>query len=1016
MAQPGPAYVADVRGWNAWILLSVEMLSAVIFLLYLYTRRRAEEMLRQSEAHYRLISENTADVIWILDLESQNFTYVSPSVQKLRGYTPHEVMQQTMDQTLTPASLTKVLTLLAERPPSIGSPPHTDELDQICKDGSIITTEVTTNYVLNNARKMQVVGVSRDITVRKQAEMRLNNLNRTYALLSAINQTIVRVREPNKLFEESCRIAVSQGEFRMAWIGLLDPQTKRVIPVARAGEVGTYVDNLRIVLDDSERGHGPTATALLTGQPIVVNDIDTDPRMAPWRTDALRLGYRASAVFPLTVTGRLYGTLNLYASEPHFFDEDEIKLFAEMAMDIMFALEFIEQEQQRQRSEAALKESEIRYQVIFEGASEGIIAMRIADHSFQYINPAMCNLFGYTYNEFIHLAIVDLHPHEALPRVLAEFAALERGDKVIAISIPCCHKDGNIFYADVKATSTRLNDEEFLVGFFSDITERRHAEEALIEERNLLARRVDERTADLSRANTDLIRAVRAKDEFLANMSHELRTPLNAILALSEGLLEQLRGPLNERQQASLRNIETSGRHLLALINDILDLSKVESGRMELQYDVFMIADVCEASLLFVKEQAIKKHLQLGLQLSDRLAKVNADPKRLKQMLVNLLSNAVKFTPKDGRVNLDVTIDTEMEVIRFTVEDTGIGMSPEGMARLFQPFIQLDSSLSRQHDGTGLGLALVRRLAELHGGSVSVESEIGKGSRFVIALPYPPPELVDAKSPSSAFPFKGSTTLHSAVVIEDSETAGEQLARYLQELRIHAIVHPKGEGALEQVVSIHPDVIFLDLQMPGQSGWDVLAQLKADPRLQTIPVIIVSVVDDRARGLAAGAAEYLVKPISRETLRHALGIVVAGPEVAREALIIAAQTTISPLNVRILLVEDNEVNIIAIGDYLHDRGYCVVIARNGREALDVIAEARPDIILMDIQMPEMDGLEATRRLRGIPDYKTTPIIALTALAMPGDRERCIAAGVTEYLTKPVSLKGLVDIIQRLLTA
>jgi CheY-like chemotaxis protein len=310
----------------------------------------------------------------------------------------------------------------------------------------------------------------------------------------------------------------------------------------------------------------------------------------------------------------------------------------------------------------------------------------------------------------------------------------------------------------------------------------------------------------------------------------------------------------------------------------------------------------------------------------------------------------------------------------------------------------------------------VRRLAELHGGSVSVESEIGKGSRFVIALPYPPPELVDAKSPSSAFPFKGSTTLHSAVVIEDSETAGEQLARYLQELRIHAIVHPKGEGALEQVVNSHPDVIFLDLQMPGQSGWDVLAQLKADPRLQTIPVIIVSVVDDRARGLAAGAAEYLVKPISRETLRHALGIVVAGPEVAREALIIAAQTTISPLNVRILLVEDNEVNIIAIGDYLHDRGYCVVIARNGREALDVIAEARPDIILMDIQMPEMDGLEATRRLRGMPTYKTTPIIALTALAMPGDRERCIAAGVTEYLTKPVSLKGLVDIIQRLLTA
>ena len=281
---------------------------------------------------------------------------------------------------------------------------------------------------------------------------------------------------------------------------------------------------------------------------------------------------------------------------------------------------------------------------------------------------------------------------------------------------------------------------------------------------------------------------------------------------------------------------------------------------------------------------------------------MHADAKRLKQMLVNLLSNAVKFTEAGGRVSLEVQTDAEAGVARFSVEDTGIGMHPEGMERLFQPFIQLDSSLNRQHEGTGLGLALVRRLAELHGGSVTVASEPGKGSRFTIALPYAPPELMAAQQLASAFPF----------------------------------------------------------------------------------------VEERA-----------------------LHLEVAGPEMACVAPPSAAPR---PANGRILLVEDNEINIIAIGTYLQDRGYHVEVARNGREALASVGEARPDVVLMDIQMPEMEGLEATRQLRAQPTYAALPIIALTALAMPGDRERCLAAGANEYLTKPVSLKGLVAIIQRMVQA
>ncbi|NTV64794.1 MAG: response regulator, partial [Oscillochloris sp.] len=394
----------------------------------------------------------------------------------------------------------------------------------------------------------------------------------------------------------------------------------------------------------------------------------------------------------------------------------------------------------------------------------------------------------------------------------------------------------------------------------------------LEEERAQLAQRVAERTADLSMANADLARAARAKDEFLANMSHELRTPLNAILAFSESLQEGIYGPISQRQIDALTAIETGGRHLLTLISDILDLAKVESGQLDLQFEKVAIAEVCQASLMFVREQAIKKNLRLSVRQYDHLASMQADPKRLKQMLVNLLSNAVKFTPDQGEVTLDVAIDAEAGLVRFTVQDTGIGIATEHIGQLFQPFTQLDSALSRQHEGTGLGLALVRRLVDLHAGTVTVESRLGKGSRFTISLPYTAPPALKS---------------------EDS-------------------------------LLIAPDVDSHTLSTPP-------------------------------------------------TFRA-----------------------------RILLAEDHPANIFALGEYLRASAYEVIVAQNGYEALARAEEVSPQLILMDIQMPGMDGLETMRRLRQIPAFAQTPIIALTALAMPDDRERCLAAGATTYMTKPIS--------------
>jgi signal transduction histidine kinase/CheY-like chemotaxis protein len=486
----------------------------------------------------------------------------------------------------------------------------------------------------------------------------------------------------------------------------------------------------------------------------------------------------------------------------------------------------------------------------------------------------------------------------------------------------------------------------------------------------------------------------RAKSEFLANMSHELRTPLNAILGLSEGLLEQLRGPLNERQQASLRTVEASGRHLLELINDVLDLARIEAGRLEIDKEWTPALEVCEASLALVREQAAAKGIALEL-LAEPDLRLQADPRRLKQILVNLLSNGVKFTPPDGRVSLAVAPVTGGEALVFKVSDTGPGIAPEEQARLFQPFVQLDAGLSRQHEGTGLGLALVRHLADQHGGGVTLTSAPGQGSAFSVTLPV---GAIPAQAPVDLGTTRIRSMRSTVLVIEDPESY-TLLAGYLAEFGYAATLHDRGAGAVAAVREQQPGLVMLDILLPDLSGWEVLAGLKAEAATRDIPVLVMSLVDEPARALANGAAGHLLKPVNRAALTRVL--------VARKEPKPAARR-------RILLAEDNEWNIQTLKDYLEDRGFAVEVAHDGVEALDRARTRRPELVLMDIQMPRLDGLEAIRQLRLDAAFASMPIVALTALAMPGDEERCREAGANVYLIKPVGMKNLMETINSLL--
>jgi PAS domain S-box-containing protein len=614
----------------------------------------------------------------------------------------------------------------------------------------------------------------------------------------------------------------------------------------------------------------------------------------------------------------------------------------------------------------------------------------------------MLRLYGVTRADFdgtVKSWERGVHPDD-LPAQWVHAQAALRNEREFDTEFRVVWPDGSVHH--LKANALVLFDAqgqaERMIGVNYDITVIRQAE--------LLAHLSEE---TLRRANQELERAVRIKDDFLASMSHELRTPLTGILGLSEVLQYAAFGELTEKQRRAVANIESSGHHLLDLINDILDISKIEADKLQLQLEPCSLDDICHASLQLVKGMAQHKRQNVQFAMSPTGVTLKCDMRRLKQILVNLLSNAVKFTPEGGALGLEVAGDEPGQIIRLTVWDKGVGIPQDDLTKLFQPFVQLDSSLARQQTGTGLGLALVARLAALHGGSVTVESTPGVGSRFTVALPW-------AQTQSAApllDQMDGGPLVERVMTVEDNEMDAARLTRMLKAMGIEHLVHSRGQGVLERVLELQPNVILLDLNLPDRSGWDVLSELKADERTRTIPIIITSVADDRAKADALGAASSLVKPVTPADLRAALERTQVKVPASEPVFAITAAAADSPV---VMVVDDNQINIETVGDFLEASGFRVAPANSGWECLEQAPTIHPDLIMMDIQMPGIDGLETIRRLRRHADLQlaATPIIAVTALAMKGDRERCLEAGANEYMSKPMRMNVMVETIRGLL--
>ncbi|HEY6158643.1 MAG TPA: response regulator, partial [Gemmatimonadales bacterium] len=635
------------------------------------------------------------------------------------------------------------------------------------------------------------------------------------------------------------------------------------------------------------------------------------------------------------------------------------------------------------------------------------VAIAVLDdrRSIRSVNPAFETLFGYSAAEAVGASIDGLIVPESLRAESSDLEARARGGEIVRVEVERRRKDGHPIQVRLSAAAVKATAEGALVALYEDISDRKAAEQAM-------------------RAARDLAeRVARARSAFLANMSHEIRTPMNAVLGFVELVLDTELAP---EQRRALELVRSSSEALLTILNDILDYSKIEAEHLELESIPFDLPKVVHATATLLAVRAREKHLELTVDVPPDVPHlVRGDPTRVRQVLMNLIGNAIKFT-EEGEVDVSAAVvsphpfdplslrergnsarpsfplsqgergtggEDKPVSVRFRVRDTGIGISDDQLAHIFDEFTQADASMTRRYGGTGLGLAIARRLVALMGGELTVTSHVGRGSEFSFTLPFPVETPAGAATPGRAASLGGRRLL----VVDDNETNRRILRDMLGAEGVAVHEAHRADTGLETLrraatAGTPFDLAILDAQMPDQDGFELATAIRGDAQLARTRLLILTSAGQRGDGERCrqlGIQAYLTKPIARADLIEAVGTVLAGTPSAAGGVDLVTRHSIAESRhmLRILLAEDNVVNQQVATAMLLKRGHHVDVVANGREAVDAVAAEPYDLVLMDIQMPEMDGFEATARIRALPQGGTLPIIALTAHALSGERER-----------------------------
>ncbi len=638
-----------------------------------------------------------------------------------------------------------------------------------------------------------------------------------------------------------------------------------------------------------------------------------------------------------------------------------------------------------------LARSEEQYRHLVESATD--LVWRVdSEGRWVFLNAACERIYGRPAADMLGGLFTDAAEPDSAAHDRAAFKRLLKGEDVLDYETVHRAADGERRTVSVSARPVR--DEDGTVvgahGVLRDVTERVRARQALEE----------------ARAAAE--RATAAKSAFLANTSHEIRTPLNGIMGMLELLLDT---DLTPEQRRSADVVHQSAETLLAIVNDVLDISKIEAGELELETIPFDLHGLVDATVRLLMGRAVERQVELLYDIRPDVPHgVRGDPARLRQVLTNLVGNAIKFT-SDGEVivALDLAgMSDGVATVRFAVRDTGIGIAADKIETIFEAFRQADASTTRQYGGTGLGLSISRQLVTLMGGELAVTSEVGRGSEFSFSLALPVEVLRHAKAPAS--PARASLQGARILVVDDNPTNRRLVCEMLRYGGCAVDEAPGADAALEVLrradrTGLHYDVLITDVHMPGRDGWALARAIREDPRLAGIRIMVLTSAGRRGDGQRSEdleVAAYLLKPVSRVDLLEATAAVLAGSDTVTSGHGVVTRHSIEEArrSLKVLLAEDNRVNQEVATAMLRKRGHDVDVVDTGRQAVDAVGRTRYDVVLMDVQMPELDGLAATRAIRQQPQAHGLPIIALTANVMSGERDRCLAAGMNDYLGKP----------------